>query len=373
MNPGESAQATGVRSHEATSAIARAATSGDVGRAAHDLDEAHHRRRIEEVETEDALRAGRRLGDRGDRERARVRREDRVGRGDGVEHPEDRPLEVQILERGLDDDVGLRPDGVERVAVPEASQPPVDPVVDRVGVELQSRRAAGEPVTDPLPPALDRGLVDVVEDDLVAGLERELGDPGAHRSGADDPDDVRWTSDRLERLERLAAVAAVEERAALGRAEGAVHHDLGRVAPGQRTSAGSAGGAMPTRGGCSRPAAVMRSEVQGTAPRELDLDREAEGCQPIRHRRLDQLERRAADERRQQVDGDAAAVDRDAIDDPEIDDRDRPGSPGPAPRRGPRGRSALRRPGGRLGYHAATGSSRRTAVNSFQSQRNGSP
>jgi hypothetical protein len=28
-----------------------------------------------------------------------------------------------------------------------------------------------------------------VEDDLVAGLETELGDPGSHRARADDPDD----------------------------------------------------------------------------------------------------------------------------------------------------------------------------------------
>jgi hypothetical protein len=50
-----------------------------------------------------------------------------------------------------------------------------------------------------------------MEDDLVACFEGNLGDPGAHRPGPDDADDIH-RSDDLERLERLAAVAAVEDR-----------------------------------------------------------------------------------------------------------------------------------------------------------------
>ena len=51
-------------------------------------------------------------------------------------------------------------------------------------------RPVGEALADPRSAALDRGRVDVVEDDLVAGLERDLGDAGAHRPGADHADDL---------------------------------------------------------------------------------------------------------------------------------------------------------------------------------------
>ena len=61
-----------------TLASARARRVDDVGVAAdprHDLDERHHRRRIEEVDADDALRVLARRRDRRDRERRRVRRE----------------------------------------------------------------------------------------------------------------------------------------------------------------------------------------------------------------------------------------------------------------------------------------------------------
>ena len=183
-------QATGSRPHVATRTAAARRPPATSDRAADDFDEAHHRRRVEEVEPEDSLRPACGLGDRADRERARVRREDRVGCRCGIERPEDRPLELEVLERGLDDDAGLGTDRVERMAVPEPGQAALDPLVDRVRVQVELRGSPGEAVADPCPPALDRGLVDVVEDDLVAGLERELGDARAHRPGADDPDDL---------------------------------------------------------------------------------------------------------------------------------------------------------------------------------------
>ena len=65
-------------------------------------------------------------------------------RGCGVERPEDRLLEVEVLERRLDDErrLGRRPRraSARRAAVPSAT---VDPLVDRVGVELEPRGAAG--------------------------------------------------------------------------------------------------------------------------------------------------------------------------------------------------------------------------------------
>ena len=73
--------------------------------------------------------------------------------------------------------------------MPELGDPAVDPRIDRVGVEVELRGAPAKSVTDAFGGALDRITVDVVEDDLPAGLERDLGDPGAHHPGAHDADD----------------------------------------------------------------------------------------------------------------------------------------------------------------------------------------
>ena len=99
---------------------------------------------------------------------------------------------------------------------------------------------------------------------------------------------------------------------------------------------------------------------------------DAERGQALDDGRLDHLERGASDERRQEIDGDPTVGDVDAVDDPEIDDRDdrdlRVGHVGEG------GHDVAPRVGAvRLDHHAATGSSRRTVVNSFHSQRNGSP
>ena len=129
------------------------------------------------------------IGDRRHRQRARVRREERLRRRLPVERAEDRPLEVDVLERRLDDDVGRRGDRVERDRRPQVREPTVDPLVDRVRVELELRRTPPEADANPLDPSLERLFVDVVQHDLVARLERDLGDPRAHRPGAHDADD----------------------------------------------------------------------------------------------------------------------------------------------------------------------------------------
>ena len=77
---------------------------------------------------------------------------------------------------------------VQRARDMQPGRPALDPVVDRVGVEVQSRGAARQTVADPALDAGDRGRVEVVDADVVAGLEGDLGDAGAHRAGADDPD-----------------------------------------------------------------------------------------------------------------------------------------------------------------------------------------
>ena len=141
------------------------------------------------MQTEDPLpvRLGR-LRDRADRERAGVRGEDHVGRGLGVERPEDRSLETEVLERGLDDQRRLGREPIEDVRVAKTGHPPIYPVVDGVGIEVEPRRPTRETVADAGIRSFDRLGVHVVEHDLPVVLERDLGDAGAHHAGADDPE-----------------------------------------------------------------------------------------------------------------------------------------------------------------------------------------
>jgi hypothetical protein len=114
------------------------------------------------------------------------------------------PAFPQILERRLDEELRVRRGEVvqcRRVGKP--LEPARDPGLGRIGVEVETRGAPLQPAADPGAPALDGSRVDIVEAYLVAGLERELGDPRAHRPGADDTDDAdrgdrdAHSSDRL--------------------------------------------------------------------------------------------------------------------------------------------------------------------------------
>ncbi len=138
----------------------------------------------------------------------------------------------------------------------------------------------------------------------MTGLERDLGDPRPHRPGPDDADrpDRHPGSDELHRFERLATVAAVVERAALRRSERRIHDDANRaavravdVAGGARfgDAGGGEGATTAGRDPIRRPWRVEGdSDVHGTTERfEADCD----GVP-------DEVERRAADERRQQFD-----------------------------------------------------------------------
>ena len=132
------------------------------------------------------VRGGR---DRGHRQRAGVRCQDRLGGRLAVEHAENRPLQVEVLDGRLDRDVGRGGDSVERQRRAQGREPTLDPVVDRIRVEFELRRAPAQAGSNPLNPSLEGILVDVVEHDLVTRLERDLGDPRAHGSGAHDTDD----------------------------------------------------------------------------------------------------------------------------------------------------------------------------------------
>jgi hypothetical protein len=65
-----------------------------------------------------------------------------------------------------------------------------DPVIDAVRVEIEAHGPPAKTITHPDPAPLDRRLVDIMEHDLVSGLERELGDPGAHRPGSNHAHDL---------------------------------------------------------------------------------------------------------------------------------------------------------------------------------------
>ncbi len=91
----------------------------------------------------------------------------------------------------------------ERLEVGRRLQPVDDGRRTGVGRRLpppaarrQPARPAGQPVGDPGPSPLEGGGIDVVEEDPGARLERDLGDPGTHRAGADDAEDERTRAER---------------------------------------------------------------------------------------------------------------------------------------------------------------------------------
>ena len=101
-------------------------------------------------------------------------------------------LSREILQRRLDHDLRLRAgDGVEACASRKPASRPETQSSIAVRVQVETSGASPQAVADARATALDRGFIDVVEHDLVARLERELGDPGAHGPGSDHPDDPR--------------------------------------------------------------------------------------------------------------------------------------------------------------------------------------
>ena len=181
----------------------------------------------------------------------------------------------------------------------------------------------------------------------------------------------RHQSDRLELLERLAAALAPADRAARRRAEDVLEPRLGRAAvraaerlrlelherrrPGAaRRGRREAGFAQLLAAGdgdaVGRPGVVLDHANLRLCAERRDL---------VLQRALHHLERRAAEERRRELDANAIAVDGDVADHAEIDQRDHGNlGVGDLVERGP----------DRLGrYHCAPGIERRTSVISSQS------
>ncbi len=76
------------------------------GKAADQFDQAHHRDRIEEMDTDEARRIGRGLREAGDRDRAGVAGEDRGIRQVLADAGKDRALDFLALGRRFDDKLG---------------------------------------------------------------------------------------------------------------------------------------------------------------------------------------------------------------------------------------------------------------------------
>jgi hypothetical protein len=152
------------------------------------VDQRHDWRGIEEMEADDPLRAvpGRRC-DRPNRQRARVRGQDRVSRDHPVKAGKQRLLDVELLNHGLDHQRGSG--RLVRVG------PKTETLEDRTTGQVEGRAGqstseepAAQPVLDPGAGLLGGGRVDIDQADRMAMLQRQLGDPGAHRSGAKDRD-----------------------------------------------------------------------------------------------------------------------------------------------------------------------------------------
>ena len=146
----------------------------------HDLDERQQRCRVEEVHADHALRTLGRLGDVGHGERGRVRREDRLGPRDAVELGEELPLRAELLDDRLDHEVAVREVGDlgRRLELSEH------------GIAIRGRHAvfldrAAQVVPDLLPRSLAELVADLATDHVMAGLEGDLRDSGAHRPQTD--------------------------------------------------------------------------------------------------------------------------------------------------------------------------------------------
>ena len=148
------------------------------------LDQRHHRRRVEEVQADHVGRAlgGHRALDH--RQAGRGGGQHHAGLADLVEAGEERLLDAQLLDHGLDDEVDVG-------QVVEVGRPG-DPAQRRVAVglgELAAHDALVERgLAAPRRPARTSPRPRVTRDDLVPGLGEDLDDAGGHRAGADHAD-----------------------------------------------------------------------------------------------------------------------------------------------------------------------------------------
>ena len=159
----------------ARAATIAAAVSSEVWRPRIDLDELQHRHRVEEVHADDAVRPPGRRGQRRDRDRGRVRGEDRLVREELVGAPEHVLLHGRVLDDRLDQQVGRR----------RGRRPARCARAPRPGPGRPSRRAASRLFSHRREPAVDRPrAASWSETRRPSG--HDLRDAAAHLAGADD-------------------------------------------------------------------------------------------------------------------------------------------------------------------------------------------
>ena len=146
-----------------------------------DLEELHHVGRAEEVEADEAGRVGQALGDGAGVEVGGVGGEDGVGAAGAAEGVEDGALDGEVLEDGLDDEIGVGEGGVVGGGG--------DAGHARGGVGLGEAAALDGAVEDAAEvgeAAGERLVVALDEGDGEAGVAEGGGDAGAHGAAADD-------------------------------------------------------------------------------------------------------------------------------------------------------------------------------------------
>ncbi len=158
----------------------------DLGRvvrvaAADQLDERHDRHGAEEVHADEQLTSLMldRLGEAVDRDRRGVAREDRGRRGDGVDLVPEALLDLEVLEHGFDDDVG-----VGRATEVGGGLDPCERGVALVLGEATLRDRAVQVAGDPIAACLGAREIGLVQRDRQADGGVDLGDPMAHQPGA---------------------------------------------------------------------------------------------------------------------------------------------------------------------------------------------
>lgn len=202
MNPARSGATIGsLPSWPTAKARARVAT-GVVGQQrGDDLDEGQHRQGVEEVQPQDVIGPvpGRRR-EFHDRDRRRVRREDRVlvldDAPEPLEHPE---LDVPVLDDGLDDDVPV----CEHVEVLAAAQPP-HRGGGLLGAELLAPDRAVQGLLHSEAGRLRGGRVGFDERDVEPGARAHLADAGAHDAASNDPHPLQRARRSVDRAHRKA-------------------------------------------------------------------------------------------------------------------------------------------------------------------------
>ena len=169
-------------------------------------------------------------GDLGHRQRRGVGGEHRGGRAGGLEPGEEPALQREILRERLDHQPARR-----QLIEPRDRDQACSRARGFALAPAPAIDAALEPGAQPLAAALERLRVGVVEERLEAGQAGELGDPGAHRAGAGDPDRAR-SRGRVGRrvlavpeLDRVAAEVDVVKALAGGAGRAAEGADLVRL------------------------------------------------------------------------------------------------------------------------------------------------